>query len=62
MNGCTYLESLSELGIEPVGRGKAAKLYRSADLPHICEVLRQHLLTAATGGRHVREPGEGQSA
>lgn len=39
---------LSELGIEPVGRRKAAKLYRSADLPQICEVLRQHLLRAAT--------------
>jgi len=53
---------LSELGIEPVGREKAAKLYRAADFSQICEVLAQHLLTAATGGRHVREPGEGQAA
>jgi hypothetical protein len=39
-------EGLSQLGFDPVGRQKAAKLYRACDFPAICRVLMQHLESA----------------
>jgi len=39
-------DGLSRLGFEPIGREKAAKLYRASDFPAICEAMIRHLRDA----------------
>jgi putative phage-type endonuclease len=38
---------LSRIGFQPVGNERAAKLYRAADFPRICDAIAQHVSIAA---------------
>lgn len=46
-------DGLSELGIESVGKDRAAILYREADFPAICEALVSHLQGLCAAHKHA---------
>ena len=41
--------ALTQLGIQPVGKDRAAVLYLESDIARICSVLIRHLTTVARG-------------
>lgn len=44
-------DGLAQLGIQPVGTERAAKLYASADMPHILNAIASHINSAAREAR-----------